>query len=299
MNILENLETLETSKTGGAILGNTKEKRPTQLKSWFFTFNNYEEKDISILEETFNSICEKYIFEKEIGSLCGTKHLQGVIFLKKKMRWSEFGLSNKIQWKPTKSETASIKYCQKEYHWDGNDIFYKGITLIDRRNLEIPVKNSWVVYIENKVKCQICDKRLIHWFWSDRGEFGKSTITKYLNERYNAIIISCPKDTNNMMNLVYSNLKDTSIVNTILITLPRSFKLCTDFYCGLETIKDGIVSNMKSYNNSTKTFIRPHIFIFCNYRPKNSNLSSDRWVIHNIDFMNDVKDFKFKDKNFF
>lgn len=281
-----NLETLETVQTGA--LGNTK-KRPNQLKSWFFTFNNYTEKDITLLVETFNTICEKYIFEKEVGSICNTPHLQGVIFLKKEMRWSEFNLPNKIQWKPTKKEDAAIKYCQKEFHWDGNDIYHKGITLIDRRNLEIPIRNTWVLYIEEVCKSQVCNKRLIHWFWSEEGQFGKSTLMKYLCERYDSKIISCPNTANNMMNLVYKKITDTQKVNSIIISLPRSFKTTSELYIGLETIKDGIVSNLKSYDNDTKLFVRPHIFVFANWRPKTENLSSDRWCIHNIDFMNDIK----------
>lgn len=281
-----NLEILEISDR--AANGNTK-KQPNQLLSWFFTLNNYTEKDISDLIEVLEIICDKYIFEKEVGSICNTPHLQGVIFLKKKMRWSEFGLTNRIQWKPTKSETASVKYCQKEFHWDGNDIYYKGITLINRQNLEIPIKNTWVLYIEDVVKSQICNKRLIHWFWSKEGNFGKSTLLKYLAERYDSKIISCPNTANNMMNLVYNEITDVNKVNTLLISLPRSFKSNNELYTGLETIKDGIVSNLKSYKNGSKLFIRPHIFIFANWRPATEKLSSDRWMIHNIDFMNDIK----------
>lgn len=272
--------------------GNSK-KQPNKAKSWFFTYNNYMEADIQIILDVFDKICDKYIMEREAGSLEETPHLQGVIFLKEKMRWSEFKLMKEIHWMLTKNEKKSVKYCQKEYHWDGNQLWSKGIKLIDRRNLEIPVFNSWVRYIEEVVKSQICDKRLVHWFWSDKGHFGKTENMKYLNDRYGAILISAPNTANNMMNLVYNNIKDTDKVNSIIISLPRSFKSTTELYTGLETIKDGIVSNLKSYKNGTLCFVRPHIFIFANWRPKSEALSSDRWVIHNIDYMEGVKSFKF------
>ena len=44
------------------------EKQCMQLKYWFFTWNNYEEDSIEILETKFNTICQKYIFEKKVGS---------------------------------------------------------------------------------------------------------------------------------------------------------------------------------------------------------------------------------------
>lgn len=273
------------------LLGNSK-KQPNKAKSWFFTYNNYMEADIQIMKDKFDSVCERYIFEKEVGE-SGTPHLQGVIFLKEKMRWSELKLMKEIHWLLTKDEKKSIAYYQKEFHWTGNDIFYKGIELIDRRNLEIPVFNSWVNYIEDVVKSQICNKRLIHWFWSEEGEFGKTTVMKYLNERYGAILISSPNTANNMMNLTVNSIIDTKKVNSIVINLPRSFKASSELYTGLETIKDGICSNMKSHTNKTLCFVRPHIFIFANWRPKSEALSSDRWCIHNIDYMKEIKSFKF------
>lgn len=283
-------ENLDADDASG-LLGNSK-KQPNKAKSWFFTYNNYKEADIQIMINKFDSVCERYIFEKEVGD-SGTPHLQGVIFLNEKMRWSELKLMKEIHWKLTKNEEASIKYCQKDYHWYNNEIYYKGIILIDRRNLEIPIFNSWVVYIEDVVKSQICNKRLIHWFWSKKGEFGKTNTMKYLNEKYGSILISSPNTANNMMNLIVNSIIDKVKVNSIIINLPRSFKASSELYTGLETIKDGICSNMKSHTNKTLCFTRPHIFIFANWRPKTEALSSDRWAIHNIDFMEEVKTFKF------
>lgn len=70
--------------------GNTKSSRvksqqPLQLKQWFFTFNGYLESDILLMEERFKEICFKYVFQEEIGEN-GNKHLQGNIWLLKKMR---------------------------------------------------------------------------------------------------------------------------------------------------------------------------------------------------------------------
>lgn len=269
------------------VLSNTR-KRPNLNKSWFFTFNNYEEKDIDIIINKLDTICDRYIFEKENGSKNETPHLQGVIFLKEKMRWTEFKLSNKIHWMTTKNEQAAIKYCQKEYHWNGNQIWSKDIKIC-RNIFEIPIKTTWVTYIEDIVKNEIYDERSIHWFWSQEGAMGKTKLMKYLYQRYKAILISSPTNAKDMMNLVYNNLKDTDKVNTIVIDLPRSYKSTSGLYEGLESIKNGIISNLKSYKNDTKCFARPNIFVLANFRPTTIKMSKDRWIIHQIDFMNGVK----------
>ncbi len=76
---------LETSRDLKREPSNTNIKalsQPNQIKNWCFTFNNYSEDDILLLESKFKEICDKYIFEREIGE-CGTPHLQGFISLKK------------------------------------------------------------------------------------------------------------------------------------------------------------------------------------------------------------------------
>lgn len=261
--------------------GNTK-SRPNQLLSWFFTFNNYTKSDIDNLLEIFGEICDRYIFEEEVGEQ-GTPHLQGVIFLKKKMRWSEFGLSPKINWQSTKKEPKAIRYCQKEYHWDGKPIYHKGITL-DRNDFEIPVKNTYLLHIEDIIKNDKNNKRSIYWFWSKKGECGKTTIMKYLNDRYGANIIigGTYKD---IMNLA-SGCTNKEI---FIFNIPKSMKTTKDLYIGIETLKDGIISNMKSYKCETHVFKRPIILVFANYEPKVEKLSSDRWRIHQIDYMGEVK----------
>ena len=36
----------------------------SQLTSWFFTYNNYTEACIPLIEKRFKEICSKYIFER-------------------------------------------------------------------------------------------------------------------------------------------------------------------------------------------------------------------------------------------
>lgn len=127
---MADLETLEISE------GNTnippKSKQCTQLMHWCFTWNNYVPADIETLETLFKFICHKYCFQEETGEN-GTKHLQGVISLKKKMRWTEFGLPKQIHWEKCKCLTAAYKYCSKDDTRTGN---------VYTLNYKLPFKQS-------------------------------------------------------------------------------------------------------------------------------------------------------------
>lgn len=281
------IETLENLDSVGNINHESKKtKQGLQLKSWFFTFNNYDEKDIIEIKTVLDVICERYIFEREIGA-CGTPHLQGVIFLNKKMRWSEFKLSKKICWLATKNEPLSIKYCQKEHHWDGNEIFTKNIKLIDRREFDIPYKVSWICYVENVIKEDILDKRKIHWFWSTKGCLGKNTLLKYFHARYGTQFITGNTTARNAMNLIFHT--DMEKCHSVIFDIPRAEDIGRPFYCALENIKNGTITNMKSFKCESKIYRCPHVFVLSNQSPMLEWLSKDRWIIHHIDYMEDVK----------
>lgn len=285
------METLETSKTTikGA-KGNTK-KRPNQLMSWFFTLNNYTLKDIESMKLKFDEICERYVFEEEIGTKNEVPHLQGVIFLKSPMRWSEFNLTDRIKWLKTKDKEASIKYCQKDFHYEGRNIYYKGITLV--RPLEIPYYTSLDIYIESLIKENTYNKRSINWFWSEKGSFGKSTLFKYFLEKYkNVNLIQMLKvSAKDLLNACFTYRGDEPI---FILNIPRSCKLTTESYTAIESIKDGILCNYKSYKNEVKSIRRPLIIIFANYAPKidNKYLSQDRYKIFQMDYLSEVKNFQ-------
>lgn len=272
----------------GAI-GNTK-KRPTQLKSWFFTLNNYTKKDIEDAKICFEEICERYIFEEEVGE-SGTPHLQGVIFLKNKMRWSEFNLTNRYKWLPTKNEAKAIKYCQKDYHYEGRNVYYKNIELV--RPYEIPFKTTLDIYIENIIKNNELEKRKIFWFWSEEGSKGKTTLFKYFYEKYKYVnlIPVLKASARDLLNCAFNCRGENPL---FILNIPRSCKLINESYVAIENIKDGVLPNYKSYKNEVKMIRRPNVIIFANYAPKinNDHLSKDRFVIIQMDYMDEIKNLK-------
>lgn len=264
---------METS--GDAEIGNTKsQSRVNQLSKWCFTLNNYSLMDIENLETKFKEICKKYVFQEEIGK-CGTPHLQGAIWLKKAMRWSEFKLNDKIHWEKMKNEEASIRYCQKSDTAKKDSKPYtfgfpKPIKIIE--NLK-----PWQKEIEDLYKTEP-DGRTVNWYWESEGGVGKSSFCKYMYVKYGAITIQGGKLAD-IMNIVFNLNMDE--VKMLLIDVPRNNGNNIS-YSAVECILNGMITNTK-FETGVKVFNAPHIVIFSNYEPDESKLSMDRWKITPIE----------------
>lgn len=85
---------------------------PRKYRSWCFTLNNYDKKDIKNLEKEFKD--EKYVFQEEVGEN-GTKHLQGVVTFKNQRYMNGLKMiDDRIHWEVCKNVMASRQYCQKK-----------------------------------------------------------------------------------------------------------------------------------------------------------------------------------------
>lgn len=270
--------------------GNTKASQCNKAISWFFTFNNYRSDSAELLNSKFNELCNKFVFEEESGTECETPHLQGVIWLKEKMRWTELKLPKEIHWEITKKSDKAEAYCQKEFHWKNSNIWYKGITL---KKPFMPIMSSWVVWIENEflehkkgftTGLSKWQKRSIYWLWSDKGGLGKTEFQHYFIDKHKANIIVGYATNRNIQNLAFhAPHKEIFIINA---TLETADKLN---YSGIEILKDGILNDMKSYKNGQCHFQRPFIIVFANSPPAGEKLMSDRYFIRKINFADELK----------
>jgi len=271
-------------ETSGDVLdGNTKQaeiqhvkeksRRVNQLKRWDFVWNNYPKNWREILETVFQKICTKYCMQPEIGEKTGTPHIQGAIWLKKKMRWSQFNLPDQISYRPTRNEEALWAYCTKEHTKNGDVVIWpappKPIKLISELR-------PWQAKIVEIIK-QEPDDRKVYWFWESKGNVGKSAFTKYLCYHYNALFCMGGK-LSDLINLVFNN--DMDRCNIIIFDIPRSHGNHVS-YDTIESIKNGMVCNTK-YETGVKLFNSPHVIVFANEAPEEGRLSEDRWVIEEI-----------------
>lgn len=245
-------------------------KQPPMRKNHFFTYNNYDLKEIDPIVATLKKFAYKGKIQTEIGEN-GTPHLQGMIWCKDKCRDTEFKLSKKIHWEALKDFENKSDYCAKDETHDGvfrtSWGFPKPINII--KNLY-----PWQQEIENIILSEP-DDRKIYWFWESIGNVGKSAFVKYCVMKHGVIFCQGGKESD-LMNLIFNSDMDKS--NCVIFDLPRAHKGNIS-YSSLENIKNGLVCNTK-YETGFKAFNSPHVIIFANYPPSDADkMSSDRWII--------------------
>lgn len=272
----QNLENLENTNLTG---GNTKtpvkikEKRVVDSKYWCFTLNNYLEKDIIDLKNSFENICLKWIIGREVGEQ-GTPHLQGYIHLLKKGRPLEFkNFNKKIHWERCKgTENDNIIYCSKDKN------FIKSKNVIIPKPLKI-IKDlkPWQLELENLLNEEPNDRDII-WVYENVGKVGKTSLARYMMWNYDSLYITEGKKTD-IINIVY-NYVLVKELNVVILDIPReNNNNCS--YKSLEEIKNGIICNTK-YETGSKLINPPHIVVFSNFPPQYEKFSSDRWKVFEI-----------------
>ncbi len=273
--------TLETLETGEGVILETPlpilNKQSTQYLHHTFTWNNYTEHDIEILIPLFNHLCYSYVFQEECGDECKTPHLQGVISLKKRARWSEFGLPKCIHWEKVKHVPLCYEYCSRAVKrvgriWALNFVIPKKLKVIGSDEL-FEWQRKIIEYIKGEP-----DDRTIYWVWSEKGRMGKSGFARYLLVNYKCILLG-KGQYSDIMNAMYNANTDEN--NIVLFNLPRNNGNKIS-YSALESIKDGLIMNTK-YETGAKVINPPHIIVFSNAEPEYAAMSDDRFVVLNVD----------------
>lgn len=251
---------------------NRKKKQEPQSKYWCFTFNNYDEKDIGILENLLKPDCVWYLFQEEIGEM-GTPHLQGTLYLKKPNRLTALKRINPvIHWEMTRSVKASVEYCSK-YQTRTGKIYAHGIDIPEQVEVDEPY--GWQLKVMEIIS-EKPDNRTINWFYEETGGKGKSTLCKYLIVKHNALVVS--GKTNDIFHAIAQNPSRRKI---IIIDLPRVSESFIN-YSAIEQVKNGFFLSGK-YEGGQIVYPCPHVIIFANHKPDMKAMSRDRWRIYNID----------------
>jgi len=271
------LEILETEEGGNTINPSSSPKKQSlQHLHHTFTWNNYPIEAIEILIALFNHIGYDYVFQEEKGE-SGTPHLQGVVSLKKRMRWTEFGLPKDIHWECVKHVPLCYEYCSRASKRFGKCWSLKYPIPLKLKILDEANFNDWEKDVVNFIKTEP-DDRTIYWLWSAKGGIGKSTFCKYLAYTFNAIL--CGKGQySDIINIMFKANMDKT--NLVVFDLPRNNGNKIS-YSALEAIKNGLIVNTK-YETGSKLFNSPHIIVFSNMAPETDSMSLDRWVIKCLD----------------
>ena len=271
---MENSADSADSAFGGVILKPPKKKKQiAPSKRWVFTLNNYTEEHVKLISALVPELCDKYIVGKEIGKKCGTPHLQGFITFKERWRPLSKIPIKEIHWEKALGNDLSQNYCGK----DENVILFKGIpkptVLVTRDYLRPEQIKIADMFIEDE---HPIFGRNIYWFWEPEGNWGKSFLATHMIDFMGAMEVSGASS--DILCGVSSWIeKNGQAPRIIIFDIPRVNKGHVS-YQAIEKIKDGKFFSGK-YESGMTRFNKPHIICFSNEEPDFYNLSSDRWII--------------------
>lgn len=269
--------------TGSGEEGNVSSPPPKRIspaKRWCLCLNNYTNDDIGSMVPVFERICRFGILALEIGEICGTKHVQGYVEFKNKLRPFSLGLTPRITWKLCKgNRDSNVRYCSKGNGYDDDpDIVWskglkKPVKLIEEKDMY-----NWQKEIIELLETEP-DDRSIYWY-AGPGGCGKTCFCKWLCMKKGAIMLSGKGG--DVRNGVVEYVKLTGDTpEIVLVNIPRSHYGYVS-YEGLENIKDMCFYSGK-YEGGMVVGNCPHLLVFGNALPDMDKCSKDRWKVTKLE----------------
>lgn len=260
---------LDTPKTR---TGNT--KKAVRSRGWCLTLNSPTNTDISTLKNWADTY-DMYVIQLEIGHRTGTRHLQGFIYHRNAIMFTT--LKNawpKAHWEPMKGSISdNVTYCSKSDTYAGVRMA-KGVEI--RQEAVWDDMPKWAEDLLRELM-EKPDYRKIIWYYDADGNRGKSRFCKWYCMTHLDGIVVGGKASDMKYGIVRMNPKP----RVIFIDVSRSRNEYLS-YEGIEEIKNGCFFSGK-YESGMCIYDNPHVVIFSNELPIESNLSKDRWDIRNFD----------------
>lgn len=259
------------------------QKQAPSRKNHFITWFYSDTSEIAPIINRCKEITIKGMAQTEICPTTKRKHIHLMLWGKKKFRDTELKLpKNSYNGQTLKDVDNTSDYANKSDSHDG----------VFREKWGFPTEikhycmfNTWQQWLLDTVTQTEPDLRKVYWFWSKNGKLGKTALLKWIADKHNGQF--CLGGTaRNISNLIYHTDMDTCRCMMFALALEDEKNVN---YKAIEHIKDGLCQNMKSHTNGTKIYNAPHVIIFANYPPDTTKLIKDRWIIHQIDWMNEVK----------
>ncbi len=274
----------------------------SQSKYWCFT---YHKGSLEYLEtqfkDKFSEHIKFYIFAQEFGKSGDTPHLQGYIESHEVLRPSEFKLDKKIHWEKRRGDRHdNVVYIHKVEGLNPIEINYNkkistsSVPIVSAilkdfesnrdRHLIKTLDEANLYNWENDILSIVGEEphpRKIYWYWSEAGNTGKSTFTKYLAVKYKAIVVSGNASDMKFAVLEYKK-KNKKYPEIIVCDVARNTNIDKLCYSGFEEVKNGCFFSGK-YESGMVLGNCPHFIIFANSEPNYSKMSVDRWDVTNLD----------------
>lgn len=177
----------------------------------------------------------------------------------------------------TRDVTRSVKYSTDPEKRSGR-VFAKGFT-VQASNLRLVEEDNLYVWQRDLLGelAGVPDKRAILWYFDYQGGCGKTELCRYLVAKLDAVLYLTSASGKDLVHQVVKAKNDPRIV---VMNLPRSAEGKFS-YASIESIKDGLVFSGK-YEGGYRLYPHPHLVIFSNWRPDETQLSLDRWRIREL-----------------
>jgi Putative viral replication protein len=283
----------------------------TRARAWCFTWNNYDDASIALL----NGIdCTYMIYGKEVGEN-GTPHLQGTVRFESAQRFTAMRklLTSACHIEMCKHLEKSIEYCKKD-----GDFTERGIPPIqgkrnDLEQVKLAIKENpnitmkqlredysevyakyerWLTkYVQdNRPSTEVQafplrqwqqelndmlngppDNRTVVFVVDKKGNSGKTWFAHYYSSLHEFVDVLPPGRKENMVHVLSGQAR------VVFIDFPRS-KTEHIQYDLFEELKNGYIFAQK-YDSMIKKFAVPHVVVMMNEDPDMTKLSADRYKI--------------------
>ena len=235
------------------------------------------------IEGHFRPICAKYIFSEEHGKTGKTPHIEGYMVFDKKIDFNAiqklFKFSD-LQGSCKKNCQKAIEYCLKE----GNRNVSKGlgdmpkpIVKMTYDKLKVWQREIANLFVEDE---DPLFGRKVYWFWEKNGNIGKSILCKYMIDQMGAFVVQ-GKNNDILCGISGYIEKFDHCPRMVVFDIPRVNDNHVS-YQAIESLKNGYFFSGK-YESGMCRFNSPHVIIFSNEEPEMYNLTSDRWIVRNLD----------------
>ncbi len=253
-----------------------------KARHWFITWNSYPE-DWKVMLGGIVGLT-KYCVQEEKGDT-GNEHLQGVLVFRDPMSWIDLcGFAVGCHFEKARDLKACVKYCSKERTRDG-ELWCRGFKLPEK--VRDPLEGKELYKFQKDIIALVeadPDERSIYWYWSQKGNIGKSSLCKHLCLKYGAI--SLGGKVSDAMYAVAKLVSEGNPPGVVIFDVARSEARYLK-YVSLELLKNGCFFSGK-YESAQCLMNPPHVIVFANEEPDTNKLSRDRWKVTCLDFDTDL-----------
>lgn len=264
----------DTQTQSDTDVGNTSSTSDPRGRLWFITWNNPPD----TADTDIKGYVDKYHYQYEVGEN-GTRHIQGVLEFKNPRKFSQVKMRFPgVHLEKCRNKKAALDYCHKDETSTGgreSNMVYKPKDHFCREEA-----SDWQINILEMIDREP-DERSVHWYWSEEGGVGKTTLAKHicLHNKDAIYVGGAGKD---ILYAVSEYIKenDGRGPRIVMFDITRAAKDKTS-YDAIEKIKNGIFFSGK-YEGCMCIFDNPHVIVFANEAPQLTKLSEDRWHVQSV-----------------